>query len=88
MLATKILVTCDNITPKNMPEKGNILFINPENNEFFNVTEKNEAKEVNGQDEVLSKYTDITKLKDGDAFSELNKHQICCKYIPKRKEKV
>lgn len=32
--------------------------------------------------EVLSKYTDITKLKDGDRITELNGVEICCKYIP------
>ena len=32
--------------------------------------------------EVLSKYTDITKLKDGDKITELNGEEICRKYIP------
>lgn len=35
--------------------------------------------------EVLSKYTDIDKLSDGDQITILNGHEICCKYIPKRK---
>lgn len=34
--------------------------------------------------EVLSKYTDISKLKDGDQVSEFNGIVICKKYIPKR----
>lgn len=35
--------------------------------------------------EVLSKYTDINDLKDGDQISVLGEHEICCKYIPKSK---
>ena len=34
--------------------------------------------------EVLSKYTDISTLKDGDQITVLNGHEICKKYIPKR----
>ena len=34
--------------------------------------------------EVLSKYTDISLLKDGDQITVLNGHEICRKYIPKR----
>lgn len=34
--------------------------------------------------EVLSKYTDIGKLKDGDQISEFNGIVLCQKYIPKR----
>lgn len=33
--------------------------------------------------EVLSKYTDICALKDGDQITILNGHEICKKYIPK-----
>lgn len=33
--------------------------------------------------ETLSKYTDITKLKDGDQITVLDGHEICKKYIPK-----
>lgn len=33
--------------------------------------------------EVLSKYTDITQLKDGDTITVLNGVEICKKYIPK-----
>lgn len=33
---------------------------------------------------VLSKYTDVEKLKDGDQISEFNGIIICQKYIPKR----
>ena len=36
--------------------------------------------------EVLSKYTDISKLKDGDQITVLNGHEICKKYIPKRNQ--
>lgn len=34
--------------------------------------------------EVLSKYTDITKLKDGEEITVLNGHEICKKYIPNK----
>ena len=34
--------------------------------------------------EVLAKYTDITKLHDGDQITVLDGHEICKKYIPKR----
>lgn len=33
--------------------------------------------------EVLSSYTDIRALKDGDRFSTLNGHRICYPYVPK-----
>lgn len=36
--------------------------------------------------EVLGKYTDITKLKEGDQIRELDGHEICQKYIPRRKK--
>ena len=35
--------------------------------------------------EVLSKYTDVSKLKDGDQITVLDGHEICKKYIPKTK---
>ena len=34
--------------------------------------------------EKLSKYVDISELKDGDQITVLNGHEICKKYIPKR----
>lgn len=34
--------------------------------------------------EVLSKYTNIDELSDGDQITMLDGHEICCKYIPKR----
>ena len=34
--------------------------------------------------ETLAKYTDISKLKDGDMITILDGHEICRKYIPKR----
>lgn len=37
--------------------------------------------------EVLNKYTDISKLKDGDQITVLNGHEICSKYIPKSKHR-
>lgn len=37
--------------------------------------------------EVLSKYTDIEKLVDGDQITILNGHEICKKYIPVRKNR-
>lgn len=33
--------------------------------------------------ETLSKYTDISRLKDGDQITVLNGHEICKKYIPR-----
>ena len=33
--------------------------------------------------DVLGKYTDISKLKDGDQITVLNGHEICRKYIPR-----
>lgn len=33
--------------------------------------------------EVLSKYIDVSQLKDGDQITVLNGHEICKKYIPK-----
>lgn len=33
--------------------------------------------------ETLSKYTNISKLKDGDQITVLDGHEICCKYIPR-----
>lgn len=33
--------------------------------------------------EVLSKYTNVSKLNDGDKINVLDGHEICCKYIPK-----
>ena len=34
--------------------------------------------------ETLSKYTDVSKLKDGDQITVLDGHEICQKYIPRR----
>lgn len=34
--------------------------------------------------EVLSKYVDVSTLKDGNQITVLNGHEICKKYIPKR----
>lgn len=38
--------------------------------------------------ETLSKYTDISKLKDGDQITVLGGHEICRKYIPKGKKRL
>ena len=38
--------------------------------------------------ETLSKYTNISKLKDGDQITVLDGHEICRKYIPKSKNRV
>lgn len=38
--------------------------------------------------EVLSKYTDVLKLKDGDQITILNGHEICKKYIPKQNRRT
>ena len=37
--------------------------------------------------ETLSKYTDVTKLKDGDQITVLGGHEICHKYIPRGKNR-
>lgn len=37
--------------------------------------------------ETLSKYTDISKLKDGDQITILGGHEICKKYIPRGKRR-
>ena len=37
--------------------------------------------------ETLSKYTDISKLKDGDQITVLGGHEICRKYIPRGKKR-
>ena len=37
--------------------------------------------------EVLSKYTNVDKLKDGDQITILNGHEICKKYIPNSKKR-
>lgn len=37
--------------------------------------------------ETLSKYTDISILKDGDQITVLNGHEICRKYIPREKNR-
>ena len=36
--------------------------------------------------ETLSKYVDVSKLKDGDEITVLNGHNICQKYIPQRNQ--
>lgn len=36
---------------------------------------------------TLAKYTDITKLNDGDQITVLNGHEICRKYIPRGKNR-
>lgn len=51
------LYVFDNVMPEIMPSSGNILFINPKSNEFFNVEDKNELGEVTGVKDILSKYT-------------------------------
>lgn len=38
--------------------------------------------------DVLSKYTDISSLSDGDQITILNGHEICRKYIPLSKNRV
>ena len=38
--------------------------------------------------ETLSKYTDISKLKDGDQITVLGGHEICRKYIPRGKKRL
>lgn len=37
--------------------------------------------------ETLAKYTDISKLKDGDQITVLGGHEICQKYIPRGKNR-
>lgn len=38
--------------------------------------------------EVLSKYTDITKLTDGEQITILDGHEICKKYIPRSSQRI
>lgn len=38
--------------------------------------------------EVLSKYTNVEKLKDGDRITILDGHEICKKYVPKVNKRV
>ena len=38
--------------------------------------------------EVLSKYTDITKLTDGEQITMLDGHEICKKYIPRSNQRT
>lgn len=38
--------------------------------------------------ETLAKYTDVSKLKDGEQIAVLNGHEICRKYIPKRNNRT
>lgn len=38
--------------------------------------------------ETLSKYTDVSKLKDGDQITILDGHEICKKYIPKSNQRT
>lgn len=37
--------------------------------------------------EVLSKYTDVSKLKDGEQITVLDGHEICKKYIPRSNQR-
>ena len=37
--------------------------------------------------EALSKYVDVNSLKDGDMISVIDGHEICKKYLPKRKRR-
>ncbi|CDM67488.1 putative membrane protein [Clostridium bornimense] len=46
----------DNVTPDKLPTTGNILFVNPKSNEFFNVIEGGEVKEAKVVEEQVSKY--------------------------------
>lgn len=52
----------DDVTPDSMPSSGNILFINPNSNEFFDVEDKSEVGEAVGEKDTLSKYTSNMKF--------------------------
>ncbi|WP_035294515.1 BatA and WFA domain-containing protein [Clostridium sp. KNHs214] len=56
-------------TPKRLPKKGNIIFINPTNNEFFSVGKEIKGGEVKVQKSPLTNYMEnssfvISKIKD------------------------
>ena len=46
----------DNVTPDRLPTTGNILFVNPKSNEFFNVIKGGEIKEAKVVEGQVSKY--------------------------------
>lgn len=46
----------DNVTPDRLPTTGNILFVNPKSNEFFNVIKGGEVKEAKVVKGQVSKY--------------------------------
>ncbi len=52
----------DDVTPESIPSSGNILFINPDSNEFFSVEDKNDVGEAVGQKDTLSKYVSNMKF--------------------------
>ena len=39
----------DDVTPESIPSSGNVLFVNPDSNEFFSVEDKNKVGEAVGQ---------------------------------------
>lgn len=56
------LYVFDNVMPEIMPKSGNVLFINPTSNEFFNVEGKEELGQATGVYEELSQYTKDIKF--------------------------
>ncbi len=52
----------DNVTPESIPSSGNVLFVNPDSNEFFSVEDKNKVGEAVGQKDTLSKYVSNMKF--------------------------
>lgn len=80
----------DNNLVRKKDESGNNVggYLDPEKRNITAVKLRGERSEgLILPIEVLSKYTNITKLKDGDQITVLKGHEICKKYIPKRNHK-
>ena len=77
----------DNNLVRKKDENGNNIggYLDPEKRNITAVKLRGEKSEgLVLPVECLAKYTDISKLKDGDQITVLNGHEICKKYIPKR----
>ena len=77
----------DNYLVKKKDENGNNIggYMDPNKRNITAIRLRGEKSEGLALPvESLSKYTDISKLKDGDQITVLGGHEICKKYIPKR----
>lgn len=78
----------DNNLVRKKDENGNNIggYMNPDKRNITAIKLRGEKSEgLVLPIEVLSKYTNVSKLKEGDQISVLNGHEICKKYIPARK---